>query len=224
MRDRKSSNILPSFTIMHISLILLCAVLVSSHLIGGLYAAYVSNSEGGDGARVIYFGDISIVEDTENNNLMILPGVNGRKKASVVFEGSEAATYVFLRVKHSQHWEYDSTNNRFIINPQNREQAPIYITMDSKWTTSWVPVEENSTTVIFAMQLAPNVKLDTTTGSIFADDGEIVVSPYLNMTDINAIYDKGTKITISLDAIAVQSGGFADINAAWSAVKTFGGE
>lgn len=222
MRDRKSSNILPSFTIMHISLILLCAVLVSSHLIGGLYAAYVSNSEGGDGARVIYFGDISIVEDTENNNLMILPGVNGRKKASVVFEGSEAATYVFLRVKHSEHWEYDSTNHRFIINPQNREQAPIYITMDSKWT-SWVHIE-NGTTAVFAMQLAPNVKLDTTTGSIFADDGEIVVSPLLNMTDINAIYDIGTKITISLDAIAVQSGGFANIDAAWSAVKTFGGE
>jgi hypothetical protein len=58
MRDKKS-NIAPSFTVMHVALLLLCAVLVSSHATIGLYASYKSEASGYDSARVAKFQILS---------------------------------------------------------------------------------------------------------------------------------------------------------------------
>ena len=54
MRDRKS-NIAPSFTVMHVALLLLCAVLLTAHATTGLYASYKSEASGSDSARVAKF-------------------------------------------------------------------------------------------------------------------------------------------------------------------------
>lgn len=55
MKDQKSNNKAPLLSSMHIALLLLCAVLISSYAISGLYARYISEGSGGDSARVAKF-------------------------------------------------------------------------------------------------------------------------------------------------------------------------
>ena len=58
MRKNNSSNRAPSFSVFHVAALLLCAVLLTTHFIGGYNARYVSSAEGSDSARVAKF-DIS---------------------------------------------------------------------------------------------------------------------------------------------------------------------
>lgn len=51
---RRSNNRTPY--VFHAAMILLCLVLISSHLTGGMYARYVATSSGSDGARVAKYG------------------------------------------------------------------------------------------------------------------------------------------------------------------------
>ncbi len=55
MRDQKSNTKAPLLSPMHIALLLLCAVLISSYAISGLYARYISKDTSGDSARVAKF-------------------------------------------------------------------------------------------------------------------------------------------------------------------------
>ncbi|MBE6566701.1 MAG: hypothetical protein E7659_06315 [Ruminococcaceae bacterium] len=55
MSDQKLNNKAPLLSSMHIALLLLCAVLLSSYAISGLYARYISEETGGDNARVAKF-------------------------------------------------------------------------------------------------------------------------------------------------------------------------
>ena len=55
MRKNNSSNRAPSFSIFHVVVLLLCAVLVTAHFTGGLDARYFSSTKGSDSARVAKF-------------------------------------------------------------------------------------------------------------------------------------------------------------------------
>ena len=86
---------------MCIAFVLFCLTLFSIHLTSGLYAKYTTSASDSDSARVIRFGELKITETGdfyENNKLMVIPGVDLIKKATVSFSGSEAATYVFVDV------------------------------------------------------------------------------------------------------------------------------
>ena len=90
---------------MCIATFLFCLTLISIHLTSGLYAKYISSASGNDSARVIKFGELTITETGdfyEDNKLMIIPGVDLIKKATVSFSGSESATYVFLEITPSK--------------------------------------------------------------------------------------------------------------------------
>lgn len=69
MRGKKS-NRAPSFTIMHVALLLLCAVLLSSHATIGLYASYKTTASGSSSAQVAKF-DVNCVYDPETGILKI---------------------------------------------------------------------------------------------------------------------------------------------------------
>lgn len=204
MRDRKS-NKAPSFTVMHFALLLLCAVLVSSHATLGLYASYRSEATGSASARVIKFGDIDIIE-ADDNNLTLIPGVDGKKKAYVDFEGSESATYVFVRIDASAHWTREDSTLKI--------DKLVSLGIDSGWTHL---TTENGI-IVYYKQLAPNTVLNETSGNIFANDGKITVSTSMTYSDISNMKNKGD-ISITLKAYAVQSIGFADPLTAWNSVS-----
>ena len=58
MREKNSYHSAPSFSVMHVALMLLCAVMVSVYLTGGIAARYVAVAEGTATARVAKF-DVS---------------------------------------------------------------------------------------------------------------------------------------------------------------------
>ena len=69
MRDKKSS-VTPSFTFMHLALILFCMVLVTSYATAGLYASYRTEADGSDSARVAKF-DVKCSYDKNTKTLTI---------------------------------------------------------------------------------------------------------------------------------------------------------
>lgn len=98
---------------MYAACILLCLVLITAHMTSGLYSRYTAGGSGSDSARVISFGNLTLTESgdfladdqgSSTNTLRVTPGVNLAKQATVNFEGSEAAAYVFLTVTVNSGW------------------------------------------------------------------------------------------------------------------------
>ena len=213
MRYGKSNNRAPSFSIMHVALLLLCAVIITSHVTGGLYAKYMTKSEGDDSAKVIRFGDIYL-EESPNNNLMLIPGVVGKKEAYINFEGSEAATYVFVVIEASSHWT--CSGNTIAMYDQSKRDMLVSLKIDSSWSL----VSNDNSKFVYAISLTPNQTL--TKKQIFDVQsnvqGGIIVNSEMNKADIDYLNTVG-KINLNLSAIAVQSGGFVDYSAAWESIK-----
>ena len=97
MSNRKASKInIPMF----VACVLLCLTLMSLHLMGGIYARYVSVSEGSDSARVAKFG---ISENktafSETFLLSTRPGVENMEIA--VENDSEVAVAYTVTVKNT---------------------------------------------------------------------------------------------------------------------------
>ena len=81
------------------SAVLIYLLLIAILLSGVTFSRYVTGTTVADSARVAYMKDISISETgnfTEQNKWIILPGVDMQKNATVHFEGSEMACYIFL--------------------------------------------------------------------------------------------------------------------------------
>ena len=83
--------------------VLFCLVLITTAMMGGLFARYITSGTGSDSARVVAFGDLTLTETgdfdgTETKKGMIIPGVPLTKDATVTFTGSEMATVVFVEV------------------------------------------------------------------------------------------------------------------------------
>lgn len=84
------------------SAVLMYLLLIAILLSGVTFSRYVTGTTVADSARVAYMKDISISETgnfTEQNKWIILPGVDMQKNATVHFEGSEMACYIFLEIK-----------------------------------------------------------------------------------------------------------------------------
>ena len=193
---------------MCIASLLFCLTLISVHLTSGLYAKYTTSVSGNDSARVITFGDIVLTETGdfyEDNKLIIIPGVNLTKKATVNFTGSEAATYVFVQVKPSATWQ-TTDNHTFSI--------PLHSGPALQWSIAegWYLLKAENGTYVYYRELAPNDILDEV--DIIAEDGKIMVSDRITKSEIATM----TGISIKLRATVVQSGGFADPEAAWNSV------
>ena len=186
---------------------LLCLTLISMHLTGGLYAKYISTASGGDSARVITFGDITLTEtgDFEDGEAYIIPGVDLTKKVVVNFSGSEAATYVFVEVEPSATW-------------QTTDKQTFSIALNSKtamhWSIAegWNPLVAQNGTYVYYRELAPNTVLNNV--DIIAENGKITVSDQITKYEIASMVN----VSIKLRATVVQSGGFENPTAAWNSV------
>ena len=206
MRDRKSNNGAPLFSWMHIVLLLLCAVMISTYAIGGLYARYTSKNTGSSSARVIYFGNITI-DEPANKTVILTPGVTASKETKVTFEGSEASTFVFVIITASNHFKRDG-NTLKILNNNSTTVGTLVVAND------WNYVTQDGDQFVFCKALDPNVELSQ--NQVFATQngvaGGVAVPNTVTASDLSFL---SSNITLSVKAIAMQSAGFANAADAW---------
>lgn len=201
---RRKSNI-P----MIVAAVLFCTILLTAHFMDGLYAKYKTSDTGDDSARVITFSDITITETGDFNSegkLILVPGVNLTKQATVDFGGSEAATYVFVKVElgPKTQWTYDQSSMTFSC--VSGSDAWIQWKMENGWTY----LEDSDG--VFYQELSPNETL--VAEPIIAENGTLVVSENISRTQIS----KASGISIAFEATAVQSSGFETVQDAWASV------
>ena len=194
----------------------------------GLYARYVTNSDGSDGVRVATFGELSIVEAgnfPSDKPVPVLPGVPLEKVAKVMYTGGEIAVYIFLEVEVSDNWTVindASTNDKYTL--LDGEVSLLDWGINSKWTYLTmedvnIGAEKVGMKYVYYQELAPNVKLDDSTAEpntaeIVRNAGEINIA---TITKENIGKFKNTYINFT--AHAVQLGGFADAEEAWESVQ-----
>ena len=142
--------------------ILFCLVLISTAMMGGLFARYTTTGTGSDSARVAKFGDLTLTETgsfVENNGTytgIIIPGVNLEKTVTLDFAGSEMATIVFLEVSAPGWTTTDSITFR--------KDDYLSWSLSDGWLTTegWqrlVPEDPQEGQYIYFKELAPNTPL-----------------------------------------------------------------
>ncbi len=211
MRGKKSNNRAPSFSMVHIALLILCAVLITTHLTGGIAARYTSETTATASASVIKFGNITLTETGDFNakgNFYIIPGVAIHKAARVDFEGSESATYVFAEMKLNG-WETIDHRNFYVSKGSEKLLS---------WNVSeeWVYLKSNGNTHIYYYLGAAVAPVTPVSSNLIMHD-TINVSEEITAEDIKGSQLQG--ITITFRATAVQSIGFENAEAAWDSVS-----
>lgn len=203
--------------------ILFCLTLFSIHVTSSLYARYTVSSLGEDSARVITFGQITLTESgdfyEENGKdmMMLIPGVDLKKTAVVDFDGSEAAAYVFVEVNLASTKMKWTKSEDHTFSLMNGSKMLLQWSVDTAAGWNFLKQDESGA-YIYYMELAPNTKLtkvDIIKGKDSnAEDGILIVSPEITKSEMKAM----TGISITFQATAVQSGGFADATAAWQSI------
>ena len=135
MRDKKS-NSGPSFTFMHLALILLCVVLVTARSTGGLFASYRTAAGDSDSARVAKFQVTSGFSDTSSFNISlnffdpyalsdeIGISVSSQSEVSISYEiivtMPDAPTYEWLNITVDGRAPSSVAGNVFTFNMDNQ--------------------------------------------------------------------------------------------------------
>ena len=196
---------------MNIAMVLFCLTVVSTYLVSGLYARYTTSATGSDSARVMKFGNLTLTESGDfigdTKNMMIIPGVPIEKQAFVSFSGSEAATFVFIEVTPSAHW--DRTENYFYKGTH----------MDWHVDADWKYLTQTGNTSVFYQTLEPNKTLT---------DEPVIVNGVINvrsdlgkaiMSTVEKVNGEDVDITITFRASVVQANGFDSVTAAWQSLS-----
>lgn len=214
---------------MVLACVLFCLTLISIHITSGLYAKYSVNATGDDSARVITFGELAIVEegDFDDDGAIYIPGVNLRKEATVHFDGSEAATYVFVEFALSSHWEAKTSegtpNGTFVV--KSGENELMSWSVAPGWTYLTTVDQTDAKTYVYYRALQPNQKLGTAEddgSALIANDGAITVSDQMTKDQIAGFTDVGDMF-VNLRGTVVQANGFDDAMAAWTSIAEKGG-
>lgn len=195
---------------MCIAAILFCLTLFSFHLTGGLYARYITTGTSSDSARVITFGDLTLTETGDfyqPGKILIAPGINLQKKVTVAFEGSEAATYIFVAITPST-WVASSDHLSYSLTVNSK--AAMEFDIAAGWT--YLKTTGSTHVYVYHEPLAPNTPLSV---DLIANDGKMTVNDQLTKSDLAAL----PNVAINLRAAAVQLNGFATPEAAWDSVS-----
>lgn len=197
LKSSKFNKKMP-LTFTHVLLLLFCAVLITSHFVNGIYAKYSSGINGSDSGRVIYFGDIRISQPNDDINTLI-PGISSEKETLVSFDGSEAQTYIFVKISASDEWTYK--NGAFYA---LNDKISISVSGDA-----WSRLDIDDECLLY-LSLAPN--------EVLLDEQVIyTVSTSENATKTEL--DSIKSSNISIYATAVQGNGFANAYDAWQSVS-----
>ena len=164
-------------------------------LTGVTFSRYVASAHSQDGARVAAFGGLTV---TDSGSVQVQPGVAAEKDLTVRFEGSEAATYVFVELKGSD-WTRGADNRTYTYGAGS---------LSWRVADGWTHLQDN----VYYRELAPNTALDA--GLI--DDGAVDVSENMTRTELQAA--AGT-LHIHVQAAAVQREGGDTAETAWARVN-----
>lgn len=163
-------------------------------LTGVTFSRYVASAHSQDEGRVITFGDLTV---TDSGSVQVQPGVPAKKDLTVRFDGSEAATYVFVELNGS-----DWTRGADGI---YHDAAGL---MTWRVADGWTHLRDN----VYYRELAPNTALDA--GLIAG--GAVNVSEDMTRTELQAA--AGT-LHIRVQAAAVQREGGDTAETAWARVN-----
>lgn len=160
-------------------------------LTGVTFSRYVASAHSQDEARVITFGDLTV---TDSGSVQVQPGVAAKKDLTVHFEGSEAATYVFVELKGSD-WTRGADNRTYTYGAGS---------LSWRVADGWTHLRDN----VYYRELAPNTALDA--GLIAG--GAVNVSENMTRTELEKL-SKGLSIRVQAAAVQREGGDTAQI--AW---------
>lgn len=164
-------------------------------LTGVTFSRYVASAHSQDEGRVITFGDLTV---TDSGSVQVQPGVPAKKDLTVHFDGSEAATYVFVELKGSD-WTRGADNRTYTYGAGS---------LSWRVADGWTHLRDN----VYYRELAPNTALDA--GLI--DGGAVNVSENMTRTELEKL-SKG--LSIRVQAAAVQREGGDTAETAWARVN-----
>lgn len=159
-------------------------------LTGVTFSRYVASAHSQDEARVAAFGGLTV---TDSGSVQVQPGVAAQKDLTVRFEGSEAATYVFVELKGS-----DWTRGADGI---YHDAAGL---MTWRVADGWTHLQDN----VYYRALSPNTALDA--GLIAG--GTVDVSENMTRTELEKL---SKALSIRVQAAAVQREGGDTAQIAW---------
>lgn len=163
-------------------------------LTGVTFSRYMASAYSQDEARVITFGGLTV---TDSGVTPVQPGVAAQKDLAVRFDGSEAATYVFVELQGSD-WTQDADG--------------IYhdATGLMTWRVAdgWTHLQDN----VYYRALSPNTALDA--GLIAG--GTVDVSEDMTRTELEKL---SKALSIRVQAAAVQREGGDTAETAWARVN-----
>ena len=189
--------------------VLFCLVLITTAMMGGLFARYITSATGSDSARVVVFGNLTLTETgdfdgTENKKGMIIPGVTLTKDATVTFTGSEAATLVFVEVIVPEDtWEM-AENGAF-------SYGGLSWTVASGWEYLDSDHHAGNDRYVFYKTLEPNTQLNQ---EKIVHEGKILVSEEITKATIAGLANGD----LAFRASVIQAGGFKTVEEAWAAM------
>ena len=160
-------------------------------LTGVTFSRYVASAHSQDEGRVITFGDLTV---TDSGSVQVQPGVPAQKDLTVRFDGSEAATYVFVELKGSD-WTRGADGYTYTY------QSGL---MTWRVAGGWTHLQDN----VYYRALSPNTALDA--GLI--DDGTVNVSENMTRTELEKL---SKALSIRVQAAAVQREGGDTAQIAW---------
>lgn len=160
-------------------------------LTGVTFSRYVASAHSQDEGRVITFGDLTV---TDSGSVQVQPGVPAEKDLTVHFDGSEAATYVFVELKGSD-WTRGADNRTYTYGGGR---------LSWRVADGWTHLQDN----VYYRELAPNTAL---TAGLIAG-GAVNVSENMTRTQLQAA--AGT-LHIRVQAAAVQREGGDTAQIAW---------
>jgi len=163
-------------------------------LTGVTFSRYVASAYSQDEARVITFGDLTV---TDSGAAQVQPGVSANKNLTVLFDGSEAATYVFVEVQGG--WTQDTDGYTYTY------QSGL---MTWRVADGWTHLQDN----VYYRELSPNTPLDA--GLIAG--GAVDVSENMTRTQLEAL---SKSLHIGVKASAVQREGGDTAQTAWARVN-----
>ena len=159
-------------------------------LTGVTFSRYMASAYSQDEARVITFGDLTV---TDSGVTPVQPGVAAQKDLTVRFDGSEAATYVFVEVQGG--WTRGADNRTYTYGADR---------LSWRVADGWTHLQDN----VYYRALSPNTAL--TAGLI--DGGAVNVSEDMTRTELEEL---SKALSIRVRAAAVQREGGDTAQIAW---------
>lgn len=184
--------------------VLFCLVLITTAMMGGLFARYTTSDSGSDSARVVAFGNLTLTETGDfvavgdKRTAKIIPGVNLNKKVTLSFDASEVDTIVFVEIS-APGWTVPD-GKTFMMGTQ------IYWRMAEGW--NHLP----GTQYVYYKVLDTNTAL---TDVDIIQGGVIHVSKDIKESNIQSL----DKLNISIQASVIQNDGSLTPATAWDRLK-----